>query len=194
MAALLIFLKKLVFTNFLYETGARVNEAYRVEWTDINFETKKVYIKASKHGNARFVKISNNMLNLLNKLTRSGELMFQDTNKRAALTSRLKTLARLHNNKRLLKIHFHTFRHCKALREYHKTRDVLHVKAILGHKSLLTTQIYVEMYTQIYGDIKPEHYISKVAETKEQKLQFINDGWEFVQKDNDGCWYFRKAK
>ena len=135
-----------------------------------------------------------NMLKLLNKLPRSGELVFQGTNKRAALTSRVKTLARLHNNKRLLKIHFHTFRHCKALREYHKTRDVLHVKAVLVHKSLLTTQIYVEMYTQIYGDIKPERYVSKVAETKEQKLQLINDGWEFVQKDNDGCWYFRKPK
>lgn len=88
----------------------------------------------------------------------------------------------------------HSFRHWFACILYHHTNNTHLMKEKLFHKSLLTTQIYVEMYTQIYGDIKPERYVSKVAEIKEQKLRLINDGWEFVQKDNDGCWYFRKPK
>jgi integrase len=42
-------------------------------------------------------------------------------------------------NPRLLKITFHTFRHWKAAIEYHKTKDILHVMKILGHKNIKNT-------------------------------------------------------
>lgn len=74
----------------------------------------------------------------------------------------MEKLARDNNNQRLKLIHYHTFRHAKALREYDKTRSILHVKKVLGHKSIMTTQRYVELYTEIYGDLKPEHYVCEI--------------------------------
>ena len=92
----------------------------------------------------------------------------------------MKRLATIQSNPRFLKIHYHTFRHCKALREYHKTRSVLHVKKILGHKSLLTTQGYVDLYIEIYGDLKPENYICEIALSVSEAKKLIEVGFEYV--------------
>jgi len=73
------------------------------------------------------------------------------------------------------------------------TKDILHIKTLLGHKSLLTTQHYVELYTQIYGDNKAEQFITKIAATKEERITLMNDGWTFIKNDDEE-WYFRKPK
>ena len=73
-----------------------------------------------------------------------------------------------------LKIHFHTFRHCKALKEYHKTKSMQHVKRVLGHKSILTTQRYVDLYEEIYSDLKPDNFICEVASTSKDAKNSLN--------------------
>ena len=81
-----------------------------------------------------------------------------------------KNLARLHDNPRFLEIHYHTFRHCKALREYHKTKDILYVKAVLGHRKIETTMTYDELYKQIYGDDHRGEFILKSLQPKKTAL------------------------
>ncbi|MEM2593341.1 MAG: tyrosine-type recombinase/integrase [Candidatus Bathyarchaeia archaeon] len=49
------------------------------------------------------------------------------------------------NNLRLKQIHFHTIRHWKATMEYAKTRDILHVMKVLGHKNIKNTLIYTHL-------------------------------------------------
>jgi integrase len=61
-----------------------------------------------------------------------------------------KKLARNLNNPRLLQIHFHTFRHWKATMEYHKTKDILHVKEFLRHRDIKNTMIYVHMEKALF--------------------------------------------
>ena len=109
-----------------------------------------------------------------------------------AFRYRMKNLARVHDNPRFLKIHCHTFRHCKAIREYHKTKSMQHVKRILGHKSIMTTQTYVDLYKEIYSDLEPENFISAVASTEKERRQLIESGFEWIGQDNDGLTYFRK--
>ena len=58
----------------------------------------------------------------------------------------------------MIQITFHTFRHWKATMEYHKTRDIIHVKEVLGHKSLNNTILY----TQLIG-FKDDEWIARVA-------------------------------
>jgi hypothetical protein len=58
----------------------------------------------------------------------------------------------------------------------------------------MNTQRYVELYTEIYGDLKPENYISKVASTKQERQMLIESGFEWAGQDNDGLTYFRKPK
>ena len=187
----------IAFSRLLYETGCRTNEAERIQWDDIDYARKKIYIQSSKGGNARFISVSDISLNMLSRLPRTDkENIFPKRGRnarRASFSKRMKRLARLTNNSRYRKIHFHTFRHAFALRTYHRTKDILHTKTLLGHRSLMTTQRYVELYSQIYDSDKPNQFITKIAVTKEERCALINDGWTFIKNDRDD-WYFRKPK
>ena len=185
-----------VFSMFLNETGARVNEAERLEWTDLDPERGNVTVKASKNGDPRIIAISENLMDLLNSLPKKYKTVFRKTTptlRASAFRNRMKKLSKIYNNPRFLKIHMHTFRHCKALREYHKTRDILHVMGVLGHRCLATTHRYVRLYNQIYKPQVLDKYVTKIAATKEERCDLINDGWDLVDKDGED-WYFRKPE
>ena len=190
--------ESLVYVKLLYETGARANEAARLEWTDLDIERNKVTIKASKNGDSRIIPISKNLMELLLSLPKN-EKQKTVFNKRPKNTrsssfyNRMLRMAKIHNNPRLVKIHLHTFRHCKALREYHKTRDVLHVMAILGHRQIETTYRYVRLYNQVYKNEHPNQFITKIASTKEERFELFNNGWTKVGEDRND-WYFTKPK
>ena len=85
------------------------------------------------------------------------------------------------------------FRHCKALREYHKTLCMQHVKKVLGHKSILATQRYVDLYNEIYADLKPGDYVCETASTVEEAKKIIEAGFEYVS-EIDGVQLYRKVK
>ena len=184
-----------IFSLFLYETGARLNEAERLEWTDLDKSRMIVSIKASKNGDPRKIRISENLLGLLFSLPKTSDtFVFVRKKKNArsvAFHQRMKRLANKQNNPRYLKIHPHTFRHCKALREYHKTRDILHVMSVLGHRSLVTAYRYVRLYKQTYQTQKNIKYVTKIASTKKERCELINNDWQLVGKDGED-WYFRK--
>jgi integrase len=157
-----------------------------------------VTIKASKNGNSRTLEISKDLMDLLFSLPKhqNEKKVFAKKPKNtrsSSLNSRMKRLAKIHNSPRFTKIHFHTFRHCKALREYHKTRDILHVMVILGHRKIDTTYRYVRLYHQIYKPHQPNQFITKIASTKKERIDLMNDGWSLVDKDDED-WYFRKPK
>ncbi len=184
----------MIYSMFLYETGARDNKAQRLEWTDLDKERMKVTVKASKNGDSRIVPISENIMNLLFKLPKDKEIVFSKSVKRtAAFHNRMVTLAKKYDNPRFKKIHLHTFRHVRALEEYHKTRDILHVMGILGHRNINTTYRYVRLYNQIYKHQQSFKFLTKVASTKEERCDLINDGWDLVEKDGED-WYFKKPE
>lgn len=74
---------------------------------------------------------------------------FKDLDKkyqRALLNGVIRTiLIRKLENPRLLQITLHTFRHWKATTEYAKTKDILHVMQLLGHKSIQNTLVYTHL-------------------------------------------------
>jgi len=43
------------------------------------------------------------------------------------------------NNPRILKIVLHALHHWKATMEYHKTKEIIHVMQILGHREIKFT-------------------------------------------------------
>jgi len=99
-----------------------------------------------------------------------------------------KPLAAKLKNPRMLQITFHTFRHWKATMEYHKTRDILHVKEILGHRSLDNTM----KYTQIIS-FKDDEYSVRIAHTEEEACQLLETGYDYVC-DYETNKLFRKRK
>ncbi|UCE96817.1 MAG: site-specific integrase [Candidatus Bathyarchaeota archaeon] len=91
-------------------------------------------------------------------------------------------------NPRLAKISFHTLRHWKATTEYPKTKDILHVMRLLGHKNINNTLIYTQLI-----DLRDDEFVSKVAKTVAEACELVEAGFEYVT-DIDGLKIFRKRK
>ena len=72
--------------------------------------------------------------------------------------------------------------------EYHKTKDILHVMRLLGHKNIKNTLIYTQLM-----EFKEDEFVCKVAKTIQEASSLIENGFEFICKF-DGAKLFRKRK
>jgi len=106
-------------------------------------------------------------------------------------SSRLKVARKL-SNPRIAKIHFHLIRHWFGTMEYHKHPDMHHVRRLLGHKSILNTQMYVNMEKAFFPE-SSEDFTVKVASNVEEACKLVEVGFEYVT-DFDGKKLFRKRK
>lgn len=180
--------------QLLKETGARIGEATQIKWLDIDFERRMVHITPEKHGNARYLPLSHQLINMLNKLKRKSEYVFPLSKK--ALRERYRNARNKSANKlqnpRINKIKFHTFRHWKGTTEYHKTKSIMHVKQILGHKSVMSTQVYINIEASIF-QFSNDEYNSATAKTIEEAQKLIESGFDYVTEMN-GIRIFRKRK
>jgi integrase len=176
----------------LKETAARIGEAWKLEWDDLDTEAKTLNISHPEKGcNPRKRPISAKLMTMLLSMPKTNKRIFTYKSRDVAgktFRALRKRAARNLGNPRLLKIHFHTFRHWKATMEYHKTKDLIHVMQILGHKSLR----YVLIYTQLI-DIPDEGYTCKAAKTIQEASQLIEGGFEYVT-EMEGYKLFRKRK
>ncbi len=84
-------------------------------------------------------------------------------------------LAEKVKNPRILKIHYHTFRHWKATQFYHQTRDILYVIKFLGHTDVKNTLIYIDLEIACYSR-SGEEFDGKVATNVTEALQLIEAG------------------
>lgn len=89
---------------------------------------------------------------------------------------------------RLQQIALRSFRHWKATMEYNKTKDILHVKWLLGHKRLENTLVYTHLV-----DFGSDDYTCKVAHTLEEATALLESGYEYVT-DWEKTKLFRKRK
>ena len=179
----------------LKETGTRIGEIDKLLWIHIDTQRKTIYITAEKGSNSRILPISNKLIAMLNHLPRPNDKVFQPTPHGLRTTFealRKKTAIKL-NNPRLKKIHFHTFRHWKGTTEYHKTKDIIHVKTILGHKSIESTMIYINLEQALFLTESDEWTCKATANTNEAK-QLIENGFEYVMTTPDALMLFRKRK
>ena len=114
----------------------------------MNEEKKTLKCRPLKHGNPRIFKGSDKIISMLNALPKRNKLIFGNTclrMHRHSFAKQRKKLVKKLNNPRLNRIHFHTLRHWKGKTEYHKTKDILHVKNLLGHKKIKSTLLYTQL-------------------------------------------------
>jgi hypothetical protein len=76
--------------------------------------------------------------------------------------------------------------------EYHKTHDVYHVKKILGHKRLRSTEIYINLEQAVFTEINEEFHV-KAVKTLDEACKLLEVGFEYVT-DMDDYKLFRKRK
>ena len=79
----------------------------------------------------------------------------------------------------LMQIHFHTFRHWKATTEQHKTKDPWHVKMILGHKSIRSTETYIHIEEMMYNGEANDKFTVKVADSIDEAVKLMEVGFEY---------------
>jgi len=79
--------------------------------------------------------------------------------------------------------------------EYHRTRDLLYVKQVLGHKSIKNTMIYIQYEKALFGTPVNEEFTVKVATNIQEACTLAEVGFEYVTGEyNDGGKIFRKRK
>jgi integrase len=188
------------FLQVLKDTGARCGEIKCLRWTDVDDPKRAIRINDPEKGsNSRTVQVTQKTLAMLNALQKRSIYIFspfgsEQPPKIRSLQSvfsrqRNKLAVRL-QNPRLKQVHFHTLRHWKATTEYAKTRDILRVKYLLGHKRLENTEIYTHLV-----DFAADDYTVRRPKTSKEEDEFIEAGFEYVRYDEkEGCPIYRKRK
>ena len=72
--------------------------------------------------------------------------------------------------------------------EYAKTKDILHVKQLLGHRSIDNTLKYTQLIS-----FEDDEYLCKTAKTVDESVQLIEVGYEYVT-EIEGIKLFKKRK
>jgi len=169
-----------------------VGEAIRLEWKDLDVKNNALTLNnPEKHGVCRMFKVSNELVAMLNNLPKKSNRIFGNrilTSYEGDFSRQRKRAVNKLQNPRLLQIHFHTLRHFKATMEYAKTKDLLHVMKVLGHRSVQNTLIYTQLI-----NFESNDYHSATARTIQEAAQLVEAGFEFVCTI-DNMQLFRKRK
>jgi integrase len=177
------------------ETGLRPVELVNLKVKDVDLENKLVYPATAKHGSARAVKITFSTLEMLKKhihkrnlgnndklFTQSSKLYSQSyRNYRMRLSKKLEDPS-------IRTIRLYDFRHFFATKLYHETKDILFVKAQMGHRKISTTLRYTQLVEM--GD---DSFTVKIASNLEEFTQLLESGFEYVS-DYGGNKVLRKRK
>ena len=177
--------------QLLKETGMRIGEAWNLEWKDMDDENNTITCTAEKHGNPRQFKVSSKLIGMLNALPKINKKIFRNTSMiahRYNFTQQRNRIAKKLQNPRIKEISFHSLRHFKATMEYHKTKDILHVMQLLGHKQLSSTMVYTHLVQFENND-----FHVKTAKTLEEACELAKAGFTFFTKI-DEVQIFRKPK
>jgi len=179
------------FLRLLKETGMRPGEAWQLRWIDIDFEKNTVTVTPEKKSKPRIFKMSSSLEAMLKALPQDSEHVFKSGHFKSFAQNfrkqRRRVAAKL-KNPRINRITFKTLRHFKATMEYARTKDLLHVMNILGHKNIKNTLIYTHLVK-----FSSDEYVCKVAKTLDDAMALVEAGFEYVT-DMDGAKLFRKHK
>jgi integrase len=188
--------KTAAFLEFLKETAARPGEAWNLRSNDLDHERSCVRIIPEKNSRPRERKVTLRLMSMLENLRRHDVHVFHGDDvdpirslehfRRNFLRQRRKVAEKL-QNPRILHITFGTLRHLTASLEYRKTKDLVHVMQILGHKNIKNTLIYTHMIGE------SEEFVCKVAGTLDEAKTLVEGGFEYVT-DLEGAKLFRKRK
>jgi integrase len=185
--------KTSAFLRLLKETGVESGEGFKLRVKDLWIEQRIVNIRGTKRHKGRQLRISSQLVAMLLPFTKGKRMeqkIFSLNRKHFTKTyerQRKRVTEKLQNPK-LLEISFRTFRHWKATMEYHKTKDILHVKRLLGHHNIKNTLIYTHLI-----NFEGDEYVCKVAKNIDEAGELVEVGFEFVTQF-EGKMLFRKRK
>jgi len=178
--------------------GLRPDEVSKIVLRDVDLQRGLLTVRTSKLGAERTLKLKEyaheNLRTYISRknITRLDVPLFS---KPGILRDQWNTYRRRaylnFRDQELLKIRLYDLRHWFATAEYMKTRDLLHVKYLLGHRNIETTMIYVHLAQGFING--SEDFSCKVARTIDEAAKLVEQGFDFVT-DVDGAKLFKKRK
>mgnify|MGYP001225613994 CR=1 FL=1 len=173
-------LRNLAIIELLFATGARVSEISNLKNDDIDLVTGKISIKG-KGNKERIIQISNtDTIQLLNKYKQIFESKILEANnfffinrlKSKLSDQSIRCIVKILSQKANItkKITPHVFRHSFATLLLENEVDIKYIQILLGHSSILTTQIYTHVNN---------HKINQILKTRHPRKDIcvrLNNG------------------
>jgi integrase len=130
--------------------GLRVSEAARLDWSDVDLESRTIRVMHSKGGKSRRIPMSAVLLNELLPVTGGNVVMGGGEPYAPDSLTR-----RMHLAFRALGITatFHTLRHRYGTIAYKATGDILAVSRLMGHANINTTKVYAAANDEVAARI-----------------------------------------
>jgi len=189
--------KTSVWLQCLKETGMRRGELHRNTWNEIDFAHGTITVIPEKGSRPRIFKVSQNLMNRLawlraNNNVKDPKRIWNPNihNIQRLYEMQRARIAEKHQIPDLNKITFHTFRHWFATNLYHKTKDIVHVQRMLGHRSISNTMIYIHIEEALFPDEVLKTMV-KYASTKDQITGLLEDGFR-KEGEFNGEWVMIK--
>lgn len=134
----LVDVRNILMFDLLLASGARASELLALRPLDLNPAERSIFIKTLKGGRVREIPLTKSLFSRVQAYASS---VIPDEPIFNLSYSRLEQLWRLYSP---IAKTLHSLRHTFAIRVLKKTRDIGLVKQALGHKSLVTTMVYVD--------------------------------------------------
>jgi len=121
-----------------YGAGLRISEVISLEKSDINFKEKKILVRQGKGNKDRVVPLPKGFKEWMLKYipikcgVRALQISFKKVANKIDLTKKKPT------------IHFHSLRHGFATRLISEGMPIHHLRTLMGHSNISTTNIYLE--------------------------------------------------
>lgn len=154
-------IKQKAMVALMYSSGLRVGEVCHLHYKDIDRTRMRVHILHSKNKQERYTILSQSALDILTRYwfecgKPMGWLFPKQTDPDRPIDTFF--LSRhIHEHEDRLgwerRITCHSFRHALGTHLYENGTDLLTIKAILGHKSLNSTTIYVHLASSVISQV-----------------------------------------
>jgi len=135
------FMYSIITISFVY--GLRVSEILDLKRSDVNFKDNKITFRRNKGSNKTRHTLTPEVRNILKKAEKNYEKRYfklHRSNVDVRLKKIFKTL-RISKDK----AHFHAIRHTTAISLLDKGVNVRTIQAILGHKDIKSTMVYLQI-------------------------------------------------
>lgn len=154
-------IKQKAMVAIMYSSALRIGEVCHLRYEDINRTTMKVHIQHSKNRQERFAPLSKYALDILTQYWfecgKPKEWLFPKQTDSTRPIDTFFLSRHIHEHEERLgwakRITCHSFRHALGTHLYENGTDLLTIKAILGHKSLNSTTIYVHLASTSFASV-----------------------------------------
>lgn len=149
-------IKKLIL-SIHYRYGFRISEILKLKWSDINFESNKVYIQNLKGNNSEAIVIESEIMNKIANLDKKNEWVFASYNKndkhihRSTISNNFKTVRE--SNHLSKSICLHSLRHSFTTNNVINNVQDEYIVKHTGHKSLHVLNNYVVLNVENIRDV-----------------------------------------